>query len=212
MDRDRVKAWPRKYLYQAPRALFLKLARNSDRRLARYIGERSVAVVGNARSLLDTEFGARIDAEGVVVRLNKGFVRAPAAQGRRTDIVSLSPEVTAEEIDSQFAPDLICLLTPKLRHLHLTRRDQLRRVLFYPFSAWTRDRRLIGRRPSSGFMMISWLLRLGFEGRITLYGFDFGATETYYNPAGYQTPHDFAAEGRLIQKWEAEGRLTIVRS
>ncbi|MDG4951596.1 glycosyltransferase family 29 protein, partial [Weeksellaceae bacterium KMM 9724] len=71
----------RKYLYQAPRALFLKLARNSDRRLARYIGERSVAVVGNARSLLDTEFGARIDAEGVVVRLNKGFVRAPAAQG-----------------------------------------------------------------------------------------------------------------------------------
>ena len=212
MNFKRLQAFPRKYLWQAPRALVLKLGRNSNRRLADYIGDRSIAVVGNASSLLATQLGTQIDAEGVVVRLNKGFVRDQGAQGKRTDIVSLSPEVTAEEIETRFSPDLICLLTPKLRHLHLTRADQLRKVVFYSFSNWSRDRALIGRRPSSGFMMISWLLRLGFDGRITLYGFDFGATDTYYNPTGYQTPHDFAAEGRIIQGWEAEGRLRIVRA
>lgn len=210
MGWDRVRAFPRKYLWQAPRGLVLKLTRNSDTRLAGYIGDRSVALVGNARSLLDTDHGARIDAEGVVIRLNKGFIRDAASQGRRTDIVSLSPEVTAEEIDREFAPDLICLLTPKLRHLHLTRPDQLARVLFYPHRAWAADRARIGRRPSSGYMMVSWLLRIGLAGRITLYGFDFGQTETYYNPAGYQTPHDFPKEGEIIQGWDAEGKLTIV--
>lgn len=212
MNWTRVYAFPRKYFWQAPRALYLKLSRNSDRRLKDYVADRSVAVVGNASSLLEARFGSQIDGEGVVVRLNKGFVRDPDAQGARTDIVSLSPEVTAEEIDSQFAPDLICLLTPKLRHLHLTRADQVRRVVFYPFWAWSKDRALIGRRPSSGFMMISWLLRLDLAGRITLYGFDFGQTGTYYNPTDYQTPHDFPAEGRIIQKWETEGRLKIVRA
>ncbi|UYV37506.1 glycosyltransferase family 29 protein [Rhodobacteraceae bacterium D3-12] len=212
MNWDRIRSFPRKYFWQAPRALVLKLSRNSDARMKALIGERSVAIVGNARSLLSTDYGARIDGEGVVVRLNKGFVRDTVAQGTRTDIVSLSPEVSADEIAQHFDPSLICMLTPKLRHLHLTRADQLRKVVFYPFRFWQADRGLIGRRPSSGFMMISWLLRLGLEGRITLYGFDFGATETYYNPAGYQTPHDFAAEGRIIEGWEAEGRLTIVRA
>lgn len=212
MGTSRIRAFPRKYLVQAPRALLLKLSRNSGRRLQAYVGTRDIAVVGNAQSLLARDFGPEIDSAGVIVRLNKGFIRDPKAQGSRTDIVSLSPEVTADEIDREFDPDLICLLTHKLRHLHLTRADQLRRVVFYPHRFWMKDRGLIGRRPSSGFMMISWLLRLGFEGRITLYGFDFGATETFYNPAGYQTPHDFPAEGQIIQKWEAEGRLRIVRS
>lgn len=212
MNWSRIRSFPRKYFWQAPRALILKLSRNSDARLRHRIGAGSVAVVGNAKSLLGTDHGARIDGEGVVVRLNKGFVRDAVAQGTRTDIVSLSPEVTAEEIDTEYNPDLICLLTPKLRHLHLTRGEQLRKVVFYPYRFWQADRRLIGRRPSSGFMMISWLLRLGLEGRITLYGFDFGATETFYNPAGYQTPHDFATEGRIIEGWEAAGRLKIVRA
>jgi hypothetical protein len=212
MNWQRIRSFPRKYFSQAPRAFFLKLSRNSDHRLKYYIGERSVAVVGNARSLLDAEYGARIDGEDVVIRLNKGFVRVPDAQGTRTDIVSLSPEVTAEEIERNFDPDLICLLTPKLRHLHLKRAEQLRRVVFYPIRYWRGDRRMIGRRPSSGFMMTSWLLRLGLEGRITLYGFDFGATETYYNPPGYQTPHDFPGEARIIEAWEVSGRVTIVRS
>ena len=46
----------------------------------------------------------------------------------------------------------------------------------------------------------------------TLYGFDFGATGTYYNPNDYKTPHNYAREAKIILGWEQEGRIKIMRS
>lgn len=208
----RLAAFPRRYLWQAPRGLFYKLTRNSDARMRAAIAGRHVVLVGNAASLMTRDFGAQIDAADVVIRLNRGFVVKPEAQGTRTDIASLTPTLTEDEIETQFDPDFMVLLTPKLRHLRISRARNLRKVLFYAHRYWMADRQKIGRRPSSGYMMLSYLLRLEAAASITLYGFDFGATDTYYNPQGYQTPHDFAAEGQIIQGWEADGRIRIMRS
>lgn len=212
MASARLKAWPRKYLYQAPRGWLLKLLSRSNGRMRAATGGKRVVVVGNAQSLLDRSFGAEIDGFDVVVRLNKGFVVQPAAQGSRTDMVGLTPELSEAEVEEKFAPDHMLMLIPKMRHYRIFRPRNVRDTLFYPFRWWLADRNLIGRRPSSGFMMISWLMRLGAAQSVTLYGFDFGQTATYYNPTGYKTPHDFAREGEIIQGWEAEGRLTIIRS
>lgn len=208
----RVRAWPRKYLFQAPRGWLLKLASRSNARMRQLLAGKSVVVVGNAKSLLDRDFGSQIDAADVVIRLNKGFVIAPEAQGSRTDMVGLTPELSEAEVDEKFAPGHLLMLIPKMRHYRIFGRRNVRNTLFYPFRWWLADRNLIGRRPSSGFMAISWLMRLGVAKSVTLYGFDFGATATYYNPDGYKTPHNFAREGEIIQGWEADGLLTIVRS
>ncbi len=212
MISPRVRAFPRKYLWQAPRGFFFKLTRNSDAMLRAMIAGRTVVVVGNAKSLLDTDFGPAIDAHDVVIRLNKGFVVKPECQGGRTDLVGLTPELTEDETASRFAPQAYVMLTPKMRHYGFRHPDNIRRTIFYAWHHWLADRNRIGRRPSSGYMMISYLLRLNSAASVTLYGFDFGATETYYNPVGYQTPHDYAAERAIILDWAAKGRLKIIPS
>ena len=207
----RLAAWPRKYLYQAPRGWLLKLTSRSNARMRAELAGQSVAVVGNAKSLFAAELGAQIDRHDIIIRLNKGFVQAPAAQGTRTDMVGLTPELSEGEVSAHFAPRHMLMLIPKMRHYRIFGRENVQNTLFYPFRWWLADRNLIGRRPSSGFMAISWLVRLGVAREIVLYGFDFGQTPTYYNPVGYKTPHNFAREGQIIMGWQAEGRLRIIR-
>jgi hypothetical protein len=207
----RLAAWPRKYLYQAPRGWLLKLTSRSNARMRAELAGQSVAVVGNAKSLFAADFGAQIDRHDIIIRLNKGFVQAPAAQGTRTDMVGLTPELSEGEVSAHFAPRHMLMLIPKMRHYRIFGRENVQNTLFYPFRWWLADRNLIGRRPSSGFMAISWLVRLGVAREIVLYGFDFGQTPTYYNPVGYKTPHNFAREGQIIMGWQAEGRLRIIR-
>lgn len=207
----RLAAWPRKYLYQAPRGWLLKLTSRSNARMRAQLAGQSVAVVGNAKSLFAAELGAQIDRHDIIIRLNKGFVQAPAAQGTRTDMVGLTPELSEGEVSAHFAPRHMLMLIPKMRHYRIFGHENVQNTLFYPFRWWLADRNLIGRRPSSGFMAISWLVRLGVAREIVLYGFDFGQTPTYYNPVGYKTPHNFAREGQIIMGWQAEGRLRIIR-
>lgn len=209
MISPRARAFPRKYLWQAPRGFWFKLTRDSDAMLGAMIAGRSVAVMGNAKSLLDTAFGAEIDGHDVVIRLNKGFVVTPGAQGSRTDLVGITPELTEDETASRFDPQAFVMLTPKMRHYAFRRPENIRRTIFYAYRYWLADRNRIGRRPSSGYMMISYLLRLNSAASVTLYGFDFGATQTYYNPDAYRTPHDYAAERAIILDWAAQGRLAI---
>lgn len=56
--------------------------------LAMFAGTRSLAIVGNADTILDHPNGARIDAHDVVVRFNRAYVEGVEEQvGRRTDIL-----------------------------------------------------------------------------------------------------------------------------
>lgn len=209
---QRVRSFPRKYLWRAPRAFVLKLTRDSDGRLADMTRGKRVAIVGNAQSLLTTSHGTAIDDHDVVVRLNKGFPIHPDAQGKRTDIVSLTPEISEQEVIDNFAPKAMLLLTPKLRHLRINTWENTAKVLFYPNQYWFAERKRIGCRPSSGYMAISYIMRIGRAKSISVYGFDFGKTATYYNPPGYETPHDFAREGDIVRGWHDDGRITIVPS
>lgn len=208
----KICAAPGKFLWRAPRAFVLKKTRNSTARFGKEILGKSVALVGNAQSLLATDYGAKIDNHDFVIRLNKGAPAVERAQGTRTDAVGITPELTEAEIVEMFGPKLFLFLIPKMRHFKFYGRENVSCTLFYPFRCWLADRNLIGRRPSSGFMAASWLINLGTSDSITLYGFDFGQSGTYYNPKDYKTPHNFDREGEIIQDWEAQGLLRIVRA
>lgn len=212
MNLAKLKSWPWRYLYQAPRGWLLKLTRNSDRKMAELLSGKSIAIVGNAKSLLETNYGEQIETHDIIIRLNKGFVTQQSAQGTRTDMVGLTPELSEGETIARFEPSYFLMLIPKMRHYRLFGKDAVRNTLFYKFRYWLADRNLIGRRPSSGFMAISWMVRLGQAKSITLYGFDFGATPTYYNPVGYKTPHNYDREREIVLDWERKGLIRIVRS
>lgn len=172
---------------------------------------RRVAIVGNAESLLGTRFGAQIDAMDVVVRINHGVVRQPVSQGRRTDVLAMSCRMLETDLLQHFDPALILWMTPRWRHLQPYSRRVMQRVCFFPGRAWRHLSQdlLGGRRPSTGFMTTMQLLQLDIAAEIHLFGFDFGVTRTFYNAPGYQTPHDYAAEARLLSAQVACGRLVI---
>lgn len=209
MFSPRALNFPRKYLLQAPFGIALKLTRRSDHMVRQRVAGKHIAIVGNAQSLLQKQHGAEIDAADIVLRLNKGFVVKPLAQGTRTDILGLSVDYTSAEVDELFNADFIIWLTPKLRHFRLKAWHHLRKTAFYRHWYFFRDRNLLGRRPSSGFMITSYLLRLDCAASITLYGFDFGATDTFYNPEGYVTPHHYDAEERQMRAFEQAARIII---
>ena len=119
MKWTKLAAWPRRYLWQAPRGAVLKHTRNSDKILTNHVDGKSIAIIGNARSLFDAKYGNQIERHDIIVRLNKGFVKNPDAQGHSTDFWGLTPELSEDEIDQFFAPRVILFLIPKLRHLHI---------------------------------------------------------------------------------------------
>ena len=56
---------------------------------------------------------------------------------------------------------------------------------------------MLGSQPSTGFMAID-LCRYAGVKSIDLYGFDFEATKTFYNPANYKTQHDYPKEEEIV--------------
>ena len=163
----------------------------------KYITGKTVAIVGNAKSIFDKANGKAIDSHEVIIRFNKGFVTAPAAQGSRTDILLLACELGLDEKASYKAVYSVNR-SNNTRCGDLTIGNKMRSRL----RAW------IGKQPSTGFMAID-LCREAGASKIDLYGFDFEKTPTFYNPADYVTKHDYDAEEKIVCDMAARGVLTI---
>ena len=177
-----------------------------------------VAVVGNAQSILDNANGADIDSHDVVVRLNRGLITEPAAQGKRSDILGLACNMTHAEVAEAFGTPRIVWLTP-IRELMandlLRRRTELSVV---PIPHWMDLKRQIDEaRPSAGLIVLNLLLHYSSCERIDLYGFDWKASKTLYHSVERHERegvkrrwHDWELERRLVEKWSAEeDRLRI---
>ena len=162
-----------------------------------FIKGKTVAIVGNAKSIFDTSHGADIDAHDVVIRFNRGFIREPKAQGTKTDILVMACELSPEEL-AQFGAKYVINRTKKTKCGDYTFGDIERRRYRKKYDAY----------PSTGFMAIDFCRKAGAS-KIDLYGFDFGATQTFYNPADYKTKHDYATEERLVHLLAGQGVLTI---
>lgn len=205
---DKLRKFPEKYLWRTPRTLFLRALKDSSTDFAKLIAGKRVAVVGNAQSLFIREFGSEIDRHDLIVRFNHGIPIYPVAQGTRTDIVSLNSLMSESEVMNGFRPKHLLFLTPRMRHYRIDSRAGVAITSFYPLKWWWDDRSNIGKRPSSGFMGISFILRANTAREVTVYGFDFGAS--YNDPVGYVSRHDFAKEAEIVRGWAKEGRLRLV--
>ena len=163
----------------------------------KYIAGKTVAIVGNAKSIFDKANGKAIDSHEVIIRFNRGFITQPKAQGSKTDILLLACELNLDEKASYKAMYSVNR-SNNTRCGDLTIDNKMRARL----RAW------IGKQPSTGFMAID-LCREAGASKIDLYGFDFEKTPTFYNPADYVTHHDYDAEEKIVRDMAARGVLTI---
>ena len=162
----------------------------------RYLTGKRVAIVGNAQSI----FGQNndIDSYDVVIRFNKGFILKPESQGTRTDILMLACDLDDDKVDSYHSKIVISRATKyKNKHdyiLDSVDKEVLRNKIYI-------------NQPTTGFIAIDMCMTA--NAKITLYGFDFERTPTFYNPQGYKTPHHYKREEEIVRLYEKSGILTI---
>lgn len=167
-------------------------SRRALRALLASLDGKSVAIVGNAASLLAHAHGALIDGHDVVVRMNMGFPVDPAAQGTRCDLWCFSNyRATLQAPDGFVAPRSVWM-SPKFRDW----RGGID-CCFYPIAWWRALRDRLGARPSVGAMTIDLVSRAKPR-EVTVIGFDFNRSKTFYETRTLPSPHDFAAEERYV--------------
>jgi Glycosyltransferase family 29 (sialyltransferase) len=167
-------------------------SRRALRELLASLDGKSVAIVGNATSLLAHRHGALIDGHDVVVRMNMGFPVDAAAQGTRFDLWCFSNyRATLQAPDGFVAPRSVWM-SPKFR-------DWQGGIdcCFYPIADWRALRDRLGARPSVGAMTIDLVSRASPR-QVMVIGFDFNRSKTFYETRTLPSPHDFAAEERYV--------------
>jgi hypothetical protein len=159
---------------------------------------KTVALVGNAMSLFDKNFGSEIDSHDVVVRLNKAamlYTRhdCEVSHGKRTDVWMFW---NGAEYRNYFHKT-----TAKKMHMGHQGRNfsNLSSVDFvYPKEYYMELRTKVGehQNPTTGIMALDYIARCN-PLSITVYGYDWKETPTFTDPTRRKDrncPHDHAAE------------------
>jgi hypothetical protein len=173
------------------------------------IAGKTVAVVGNARSLLAAAHGAAIDAHDLVLRMNRGLPAAAGAQGRRTDILAFATFDGVADIHESFGARWHVWMSPKGRDA--APRSRLPPMTeFYDLDRWQALHDRLGSRPSVGAMVLDHLSAKGPQG-VTVFGFDFKRSDTFYQQTQHIGPHDYRSEEALCEQLVRANRWNIVR-
>ena len=174
------------------------------------LADKTVALVGNARSLSDRSDGAVIDAADLVIRINRAPMPLAQSHGTRTDWLALATSLSTAELD-RIAPARILWMSYKRKRLPW-RVASTPGFYLHPLPDWQHLRDQLGAPPTTGLMLIDLLAQSRLS-RLDLYGFDFFATLslTGSRTAG-QVPHDFAAERRFVETLSArDPRIALTR-
>lgn len=158
------------------------------RKVKDFIRSKTVAIVGNAVSLFDENFGDEIDNHDIVIRFTHGYITNTRAQGTKTDILICAEELEKKRI-KQYNPKFIINRRTIMNNgtdLYFTNRDKDKCFLG------------LGKPASSGLLAVD-LCNESEAKKIDLYGFDWERTPTFYNPAGYITSHNYPSEELKIR-------------
>jgi len=160
------------------------------------VAGKTVAIIGNARSLEAADHGKAIDGADIVVRINSAPIPDPRSHGSRTDWLAISIPVPDSTIQDR-KPKRILWMTRKRKRLPLWLINDPRFFL----NAKTNGERLgemIGSPPTTGLLVID-LLSQSQAKTVTLYGFDFFTSKSLSgNRSAAQVPHDFNAEKSFV--------------
>nr|WP_218958577.1 glycosyltransferase family 29 protein [Thalassovita aquimarina] len=166
--------------------------------VAPLLAGKSVALVGNARSLSQSTYGAQIDDADLVIRINSAPIPDPHSHGNRTDWIAMSTP-PARDLIAGRAPSRLLWMTRKRKRLpYWLAHDS--RFFLNPAEAVARLREDMGSAPTTGAMMIDLLLR-SEAASIDLYGFDFFSSLSLSGRrTAEQVPHDFNAEQQWVER------------
>ena len=171
---------------------------------------KSVAIVGNARSLSEQSFGAEIDRADIVIRMHAAPLVSANSHGSKTDWLALAMPV-GEALIEERSPERLLWMAKKRKRLRY--RFAVRRGFYlHPVAEWERMRDQLQAPPTTGVMLIDLVARSEVM-KTDLYGFDFFASLSLSGSRrADQVPHDFAAEQGFVEELVlADRRIALHR-
>jgi len=165
--------------------------------LARYVCDKSVALVGSAKSLHSQDKAQQIDAHDVVIRMNLSTptVQLPSLVGRKTDIWAMAksfsghrtPPGTSHILFMKLTElgnrDWVCALNER-RSVDLTR---------WPQALEDQVKEFVGADPGTGIRLLYWLKRIAKPKSVSIFGMDCWETPSCWSGAP-AAAHDPALE------------------
>ena len=170
----------------------------------------TIAIVGNANSILNHKHGKEIDNHDVVVRSNKGYTRGKTeCIGSRTDVLISAYNITNNKISDEYGyPYLIWAHYPSQTSNFWkdvayqypdTHRKELKRAMGSVFC-----------QPSTGIIALD-IVRRWNPKQIDLYGFDFHASGCWWNKRQDARPHNPALEKQYVMNLiKTEGNIKLI--
>ena len=159
---------------------------------------KSVAVVGNARSLALSSHGREIDSHDIVVRFNRVPIVSRRSHGYKTDWVATGVPLGDERMQQLGATRLLWMSSFRRKMNRPTIR--IHDLYLHPPAEIAALARGIGvERPSTGVTTVDLLKRSACRS-ISLYGFDFYASQSSSSHQSIETaPHAFDLEAKYIR-------------
>lgn len=138
---------------------------------------KKVCLIGNADSVLNKK--KDIDSFDVVCRMNRGRPEGKERYiGSRTDIHFLSTSMSRKNIEHYFSPRFVVWMTICNRLAHPW---VLQNAIQNPKEDWNALYNDLKINPTTGLMALNFVLKYLEFKSLTIYGFDFFKTKTWYN-------------------------------
>ncbi|WP_108721699.1 glycosyltransferase family 29 protein [Neptunicoccus sediminis] len=153
---------------------------------------KTVAIVGNARSLSNQSNGENIDRCDLVIRMHAAPLPQADSHGSRTNWLALGMPVAQDVIEAR-NPDRLLWMAKKRKRLR-ARFAKRKGFYLHPKEEWDRMAATLQAPPTTGIMLID-LVAHSEAAEIHLFGFDFFTSLSLSGRrTAAQVPHDFAAE------------------
>ena len=161
---------------------------------------KNIALFGNSMSLIYKERPTIDNNHDIFIRINKGTTNGVEKWiGSKTDFISLSLNLSKEEIKSLFGEVKGILYCSPKHRLGLNEYLQ-KNAEFYPYQNWSILEGMLGARPSTGIMTIDYLWHYVEFRQLHIYGFDFWESNNIYTDIKHIGPHDPFCEKEYLTR------------
>lgn len=130
-----------------------------------------ISIVGNAKSIFDKQNGHLIDLADIVIRFNRGVPIKPKSQGTKTDV--------------------LVFMNPGSKNAFPTGLEYWHTKDF-PERKYVEE--VLGAPASNGIVAVEKVRRDYPDAEISVFGFDWKETESFWRPDRPTTKHDYAKE------------------
>lgn len=171
---------------------------------------KTVAVVGNARSLNMSDFGREIDEHDIVIRFNRVPIVSRRSHGYRTSWVATGVPIGQDRMSSLGATHVLWL--SRYRRKMPAETASVDNLYLHPIKkidALAERSSVV--RPTTGLVAID-LLSSSPARQISLYGFDFYQSQSSSSHQTIETaPHQFDREMAFVKSLVARDHRFVIR-